>query len=155
MAVIGYGHRPTGNMGAYIPAYSYPDLSLRTVTNVSGHNAGGLYIMAGDVYWAGIIPNSADGVELGIWDGRLSDEDFYAAFLRRVPTTLDPVIDDIHLQFELLGNSLSLSAWRDGDPKPSTPQILLNNGRMGNGNVGLFHNHRGTFTTAEFGMFEA
>ena len=145
------------NMGAYNPDYSYEDVRVHTITSVSAHNRGGLYIMGRDGYWAGILPFAGEHRELAIWDASIfaATGEFDKAFERRVPTTLDPVVNDIHLQLDLLGNSLSLTAWQDGVTKPATPQVLLNSDSFGRGTVGLFHNHWGSFTTAKFGMFEA
>ena len=74
----------------------------------------------------------------------------------RESTDLDVTHHDIHLQFDLFGNSLSLSAWRDGDARPTTPQIAINDDAYSQGHVRLFHNIGTTSdTTSMFRLFEA
>jgi hypothetical protein len=40
-------------------------------------------------------------------------------------TGLDMFSSDIHLLFKVLGDTLSLSAWADGTPKPDIPQLMV------------------------------
>jgi len=42
---------------------------------------------------------------------------------------LDPINEDVHLQFMVDGTTLSLSAWADGQPMPSAPQLVLEDDR--------------------------
>jgi hypothetical protein len=40
-------------------------------------------------------------------------------------TALDMFSSDIHLRFNVLGDTLSLTAWADGTPEPVTPQLVV------------------------------
>jgi hypothetical protein len=51
-------------------------------------------------------------------------------FLNSMDTSLDPVANDVILQFDILGDRLNLTAWQEGTPKPSSPQLTATDSRL-------------------------
>jgi hypothetical protein len=52
-------------------------------------------------------------------------------------TDLDESLEDIWLQFDVIGNQLSLYAWRPGEPKPEEPIVSTTDDRFQSGLVGV------------------
>jgi hypothetical protein len=57
--------------------------------------------------------------------------------LVRKATSLDESVEDIWLQFDVIGNQLSLYVWRPGEPKPEKPFICTVDDRFQSGLVGV------------------
>jgi hypothetical protein len=109
---------------------TYWDVSIRTQLRLLAGEPGGeiahsLGVFArsspggGDLlYGAGLDP-----------DGNIEINLFVSGFgitnLASMPTALDVFSQDIHLQFDLFGDTLSLTAWADGTPQPATPQLTV------------------------------
>ena len=150
------------NMGATVNEHIYEDVSLQTQVTLSGPNGGMVFITARGnnqfAYYAGIRPGSGD---IGIWDASKSDWNVAHSwdtppFLELPQSTdLDVISNDIRMQFDLLGDTLTFAAWTAGDPRPETPQIVVSADSFSTGSVGLFHNHWGSGTTATFRWFAA
>jgi hypothetical protein len=51
-------------------------------------------------------------------------------------TSLDVFNSDIHLRFDVIGDTLSLWAWEDGTPEPGTPQLTATDPSPITGNAG-------------------
>jgi hypothetical protein len=88
-------------------------------------------------YWGGITTDRR--IAVGTW------EPYAESGL--ISTQLDPTTMDVDLQFDVVGNSLSLWAWSDaaGIPKPTSPQITWQaTGLIRNtGSIGLSFNPNG------------
>ncbi len=100
------------------------DVSLRTqltFSEVSG-NTDSVALWArstGRVYFGGITTDGVLGI--GLNDG---------AFFDTIPSSLDPVGGDVLLQFDVIGNEISLTAWQEGTPKPARPQLSRTNNTL-------------------------
>jgi hypothetical protein len=63
-----------------------------------------------------------------------------------ISTSLDPTTMDVDLQFDVVGNLLSLWAWSDaaGIPKPASPQVTWQSSlQLNAGSIGLSYNANG------------
>ena len=128
-----YIQQGPGYFGSYVNESSVPpfgpigDVSIRTQLRVidtdnswvfSSLAAGGGTNDQGNVQllWGGIRENG--GLFLG--------EFFEGANVTHVSTELGftPVDVDVHLQLDVRNNTLSLTAWADGSPKPESPQLV-------------------------------
>jgi hypothetical protein len=69
-------------------------------------------------YSAGIVPDGAIMI-------RFFDPAVGGVELASTMTALDMFSSDIHLRFNVLGDTLSLSAWADGTPEPVVPQLMV------------------------------
>jgi hypothetical protein len=77
-----------------------------------------------------------------------------------VATSLDPVARDVILQFDTIGNRISLWAWHAGDAKPNQPQLVAFDNTLTFGSlvVGIGTDARigaGGFSRVAFRHFEA
>jgi hypothetical protein len=60
-------------------------------------------------------------------------------------TDLRPNQEDVALQFDVFGNSLTLFAWRPYEPKPTQPTVtVIDNQIPGQGTVAIMHHPNGT-----------
>jgi hypothetical protein len=61
--------------------------------------------------------------------------------LASVPSQLNPTLYDVNLQFDVIGRTVRLTAWRDGMPMPGVPQLTaaLPNHVADQGAVGVFN----------------
>jgi hypothetical protein len=57
--------------------------------------------------------------------------------LATADTDLRPLDEDVILQFDVIGTTLSMWAWRPGEPIPSQPQIMISNADLAHGEVGI------------------
>jgi len=132
----------------------YQNVSLLTrlkVSNRSFTNVGLIARQDGAIgYTAGISGN-----RYGVYDhsliltyGGLSKSNLEV--LASTPTSLDPSTTDVLLQFEIMDDSLSLFAWADGTPRPSTPQLNVHDSRISQGAIGTFFDNDSSRTTAVF-----
>jgi RNA polymerase sigma factor (sigma-70 family) len=131
--------RPNANNGiiaAGVLDKSLSDVSIRAQVRAEG-NTNGLDLLArgnvatGTVYEAGI--DSTGLIYVGYNPGTgLID-------LVQQLTDLRPSQEDVLLQFDVIGDRLSLYAWRDGDAKPIRPQLEVTDSRYAEGAVGIVH----------------
>jgi len=105
------------------------DISIQTqVRLIEGELGGGteegLGLFArfsgGMGYVAVITPDGEIAITLSLTD--LPSEDVVLASMM---TGLDVFSTDIHLQFDLFGDTLSLTAWAEGTPRPVIPQLRV------------------------------
>ncbi|MCA9264134.1 MAG: hypothetical protein KDA60_09820 [Planctomycetales bacterium] len=123
-------------------AYTYEDVSIRSQVAVASGQRWfytGLYARANDLgmYDAGItsgdhwLPNA---IHIARWswedEGRIDS-------LRSVPTHLDPSQHDVLLQFDVAGDTLTLTAWEAGTPKELGQTISVRDLQFQQGNVGV------------------
>jgi RNA polymerase sigma factor (sigma-70 family) len=61
--------------------------------------------------------------------------------LAAAPSQLNPTLYDVNLQFDVIGRTATLTAWRDGTPMPGAPQLTaaLPNHVADQGAVGVFN----------------
>jgi hypothetical protein len=67
-----------------------------------------------------------------------------------VSTDLRPLIEDVVLQFDMVGDSLRLFAWRAGEEMPDLPQVSATTTVVQNGTMGIFNNPPDGNGTATF-----
>jgi hypothetical protein len=91
-------------------------------------------------YGAGISPNG----EISI----IRSDDGVFPVLTSMATALDVFSNDIHLQFDLFGETLALTAWADGTPKPATAQLRVTDATYTEGLVELLGQRGFPSTTA-------
>jgi hypothetical protein len=87
-------------------------------------------------FWGAITTNGY--IAVGTWNP-------YADSILYFPE-LDSTTMDVDLQFDVVGNQLSLWAWSDEAdiPKPASPQITWQSTlELDRGSIGLYHNARG------------
>jgi RNA polymerase sigma factor (sigma-70 family) len=60
--------------------------------------------------------------------------------LGNAQTDLRPLEEDVVLQVDVFGASLSLFAWRPGEPKPQQPQVRATSGSHMSGSIGIYYN---------------
>jgi hypothetical protein len=116
----------TPNADGFVFAKEFPsigDVSIRAqVRDLTSDSAIVLYAKGqpsppgqiGSLYWARI---SHQDVSIGMLIGAS------VTTLGGVGSPLNPYPDDVILQFDVVGTTLSLTAWRPGTPKPSQPQV--------------------------------
>jgi hypothetical protein len=106
-----------------------PDISVRTqVRLLEGEFGGGPEHIVGvwarfrgwTGYGAGIAPDGGIRIIRGAEPGFMDD-----ILLAGMMTDLDVFNSDIHLRFDLFGDTLSLTAWADGTPEPDMPQLTV------------------------------
>jgi len=108
----------------------YWDVSIRTRLRLLAGEPGGEI-----AHGLGVVARSSPGggaLHYGAGldpDGNILINLFVSGFGRTIlasmPTALDVFSQDIHLQFDLFGDTLSLTAWEDGTPQPATPQLTV------------------------------
>jgi hypothetical protein len=107
------------------------DMSMRTqlrFTQVSGNRDGavvwGRAASPGVVYYGAIDTEGL--IAIGITGPS-------GGFLDSMTTSLDPIGNDVILQFDMLGDRLNLTAWQEGTVKPSLPQLSATDARLTEG----------------------
>jgi hypothetical protein len=133
------------------------DVSIRTRVRLledqhPGGLEGGVGLFArlsdGMSYAARIMPNG----EIAI---TLSQEPFDDVVLASMVTGLDVLSSDIHLQFDVFGDTLALTAWAEGKPRPVMPQLwVTDTSQPGVGTLGLF-GQRAADSRAVFRFFRS
>lgn len=99
---------------------------------------------------AGISPNGELSIALGV--GAVGSPDDIT--LATVATDLDVFSTDIHLKFDFFGPSLALTAWADGTPEPSIPQLTaMDDTILSRRSLGVI-GQRGFASTTAFRFFE-
>jgi hypothetical protein len=84
-----------------------------------------------------------------------SSSDRVTTVLRSANTSIDPVNNDVFLQFDVFRNELSLTAWQDGQEKPASPQLATTDNRLvDGGQVGFAFNAAGFTDSATLRYFE-
>ena len=105
---------------ASVVGYSYDDVSIRTGIRVLGDR----FVDTG-VGARGTGTSSYIGSISGDWPSARNSLVIYGFFgggpeiSMRAPTTLDPTQYDVMLQFDVIGDNLTLTAWADGTPSQS------------------------------------
>ena len=102
---------------------------VRLNGQIDGLLLGARGTIGGGAYWGGI--------SLGQFEIAKSRLDGSYQVLQRAPSPLNPNAEDVLLQFEVVGDQLSLYAWRPGEPKPSLPQASTADNQYPNGTVGI------------------
>lgn len=144
---------------ALVDGASYEDVSLLTrvsLTTPGFTDAGLVARHNGTVaYTAGITGNrfGTHDNSLVLTYGGLAHTNFRV--LGAVPTNLDPSSTDVLLQFDVVGDLLSLYAWADGTTRPAQPQLSVYDGRLSQGAIGTFLDSDGSRTNAIFREFLA
>jgi hypothetical protein len=132
----------------------YENVSLLTrlkVSNRSFTNVGLIARQDGAIGYTAGISGNRFGVHdhsLVITYGGISKTSL--EILASAPTNLDPSATDVLLQFEVVDDSLSLFAWADGTPRPSSPQLNVHDSRISQGSIGTFFDNDSSRTTAVF-----
>jgi hypothetical protein len=85
--------------------------------------------------------NPPTGYQAGIFPGVLYMDRTNAPFdnteLAAKATALNPSLEDIWLQFDVVGSRLDLFAWRVGEEKPTTPSLSATDSTFATGFVGI------------------
>jgi hypothetical protein len=111
------------------------DTSIRAQVSVTG-SSNGLVLgarangNARTAYWGGVTASGQLEITSSRADGRYE-------VLRTVSSPLAPTTGDVVLQFDAIGDQLSLYAWRPGEEKPSLPQAQVIDDAFSNGTVGI------------------
>lgn len=71
----------------------------------------------------------------GLFISRLEEPS--SVMLRRVQTDLNPTNEDVILQFDVIGTTLSVWAWRPGEPMSIRPQAAVRDTTYAQGIVGM------------------
>jgi hypothetical protein len=136
----------------------YENLSIRTQLRLlEGQSGSGVAYVAGVaargggglVYGAGISPGGELVILLSTAAGHLDD-----VVLGSLATTLDVFNSDIHLQFDVFGETLALTAWADGTPQPGMPQLTLTDDTIPGAGVVSLVGQRGFPSTTVFRFYE-
>ena len=53
------------------------------------------------------------------------------------PSDFRPIDEDVLLQFDVIGDTLSLYAWRPGESRPTVPQLETTSSLFSDGTVGI------------------
>ena len=140
----------TGLHFAFVNDFIAADISIRTQVRVLASDGGSSSMGVWADSWAG------QGSYWGVIDteGNLS-VGVKNSMLGEIETDLDPRSSDIVLQFDVVGRTLSITAWREGDPKPSSPQLTeQSNITMPAGYIGVSID-KPPFARVAFRSFEA
>jgi hypothetical protein len=134
-----HGHPTDFTSVAHVPRYVLTDTSIRAQIRATGVGdnfgvalIGRIVESTFDGYWAGV---KADGT-LTIHKSGAPNSDI-GILLASTPSALTPQHEDVVLQFDLIGNQLSLYAWRPGQSKPSVPQLRASDSRFPRGSAGV------------------
>ena len=161
---------PTGDIvdGEYVltPAadnstYASPDglvledFSIRTqVRSVEPTNSFGFHLVFGrqdpqsrnaNLYWGGI---GTDGL---LATGRVVNNNIQIRRRMRMPYNVNE--DQVNLQLDVFGNTISLTAWPDGEDKPDEPILEFEDELFTQGYVGLEMNPSADLVPAAFQYF--
>jgi len=118
---------------ALVPAYVLTDTSIRAQVRVTGNVNAGLALRrpqfllgyAGEIQTNGTLAISRkDGPDAPVRLGTST-----------VP--FNPVAQDVMLQFDAIGSTLSLWAWRVGEPMPIAPQVVASDTTYAQGLAGF------------------
>lgn len=149
VAVVNQDYRLSGGGGTSLVADSeaFTDVSIHTVVRATVETIGNpaFHFLGpiardngvGSFYWGGITTDRH--LSVGNWNP------FDQSAAVSVPL-LDPTLGDIDLQFDVVGQTLSLWAWSDalGIAKPTSPQIVWNSGlNRAHGSIGVSYNANG------------
>jgi hypothetical protein len=155
-------------MDTDIAGHIYRDVSLRSQFTINGDQQGvGLYVLS---TLAGPPGNGSQGSQLfSELDGNSTGELDIAFFRGGSPSILaqtnlgyDPTGLEMHMQFDLVGNLVTLSAWRDGTPQPATPMLSSDVSQIADlpseGRIGLYSvafDQNAVAQPTEFRFFQA
>jgi hypothetical protein len=114
------------------------------VAGVGARGGGGL------VYGAGISPGGELVILLSTGAAGHPDD----VVLGSLATALDVFNDDIHLQFDVFGETLALTAWADGTPQPGMPQLTLTDDTIPGAGLVSLVGQRGFPSTTVFRFYE-
>jgi RNA polymerase sigma factor (sigma-70 family) len=81
-------------------------------------------------YFAGITRAGVLAIGEGHVDGTFS-------ILATANSAIDPVANDVAIKFAVVGETLSLTAWRDGEAIPPQPQVVAMDDTLSFGEVGV------------------
>jgi hypothetical protein len=133
---------------------THQGVSLRTQLRLLDGEAGGALghfvgvfarSRGGQGYAAGIAPNGDLIIARNDAPGISAN-----TTLAAVATALDVFNDDIHLRFDLIGDSLALTAWADGSAEPVMPQITATDATYLDGFGGVFGQRFGSTAVFRF-----
>jgi hypothetical protein len=116
-----------------VPAHLLGNTSARTQARVTGTIGASIAIRrpqplvgyAGGIRFGGTL-------EIARVDGAAG-----VVVLGTAVVPFNPVAEDVVLQFDAIGNELSLWAWRVGDPMPNAPQLVAFDNTYAQGFAGL------------------
>lgn len=133
----------------------HDDISLRTQFRMSDRSIANAGITARDQYSSGnwyTAMISPDGL-LRV----LRDINFEGTWLGEVELPdIDPVAEDINMQFDLFDDLLSVSVWPESDLKPSAAQLVVADNMIPDGgSVGIWMQGGTTNSSTAFRFFEA
>ena len=139
--VVTAAQGPFDGSWIFVDDYIYDDISIRTqlaVTPDKPWAEANVYARGtGDsVYAAGITSSTHSWRPDSLWIWAFFSATEYQD-LRYVHTDLDPAETDILLQFDLLGDQLTFTAWEAGTPKESGQRISVRNNRIQRGSLGI------------------
>ncbi len=155
-------------MDTDVEGHIYRDVSLRTQFKINGDQQGvGLYVLS---TLAGPPGSGSEGLQLDSeLDGNSTGELSIIYFQNGAPTILatsnlgyDPTGLDMHMQFDLVGNFATLSAWQDGTEPPASPLLRYDVSQIADlpseGRIGLYtvaFDDSAVTQPTEFRYFEA
>jgi hypothetical protein len=115
------------------PFNDLANTSIRTQLRVTQGSAGGI------IRWDARqpAPNGYFGLILPDGTARLGWADGDWPVLREVATGLDAAREDVVLQLEAIGNTISLWAWAAGQPMPIMPTVSITDDTVVSGSVAL------------------
>jgi hypothetical protein len=129
----------TGLLSSYVEESDtlVGDISIRTQLRILETNSSAFaYVFARSpdaaAYFGGINSNG----ELAI--GETTSSGGITTHIRNFFTGIDPQTTDVLLQFDIIGNELSLRAWAEGSPKPVSPQLVSHDNTLTSGSFGVF-----------------
>jgi hypothetical protein len=133
---------------------SHQDVSIRTQLRLlEGEYGGGpgyaVGVFARSGYGGAILPDGEIAITGGTEPGFMDD-----VVLASMMTDLDVFNSDVHLRFDVFGDTLALTAWADGTAQPAIPQLTVMDGATPEpGTVGVVV-QRAVTSTAVFRFFE-
>ncbi len=143
----------------------FSDVSVRTQARGLADGYFGIAVFARDMNYAGTNAGLSGWLRTDNLLEIAAYNDTGWARSVNVPITLSPWESDVHLQMDVAGDDVWLSAWADGTEKPATPQVHMSlpaflqgvEGRVGvyNGNVMQADGNSLPSTPVAFRHFEA
>jgi hypothetical protein len=124
--------------GIFSPPLVLGDVSIRAQIRAETQNEGigllarGTIGSTGRAYQGGIF---GDGVLYIFQNGPLPNE--VGRELVRTSSEFRPINEDVVLQFDVIGETLSLYAWRPGESRPPVPQLQTRSSLFDEGAVGV------------------
>jgi hypothetical protein len=121
------------------PSVDLPNLSIRTQFRNSG-------ILEQSVHGTGVLVRGDAATFSALDCGIDNSGELYINYqgpyteLGGARTELRPLEEDVVLQVDVFGNSVSVFAWRPSEPKPDQPQLQAFSDHRASGSIGIYYN---------------